>query len=274
MSLAETEIFDSHLHIVDPRFPLVPNKGWLPAAFTVEDYTQAVDRLGLIPIGGVVVSGSFQSFDQTYLVDALARLGPRFVGVTQLRPDATDEAIRKLDTHGVRGVRFNLRRGVANDLEVLEQVAFRVANLVGWHVELYATPDDIVELEPRLRRLPAASIDHVGLCKDPTSPGSLALTRLVEAGVQVKATGFGRTSGDSASMLAHLAAVRPTALMFGTDLPSTRANRPFERQDMERVCETVSPEIVPLILADNGRNFYGDRLQPTSRREAPKRRNP
>jgi len=31
-------VFDTHLHIVDPRFPLVPNQGYLPDPFTVADY--------------------------------------------------------------------------------------------------------------------------------------------------------------------------------------------------------------------------------------------
>ena len=35
-------------------------------------------------MGGAVVSGSFQGFDQSYLLDALDQLGPSFVGVTQL----------------------------------------------------------------------------------------------------------------------------------------------------------------------------------------------
>ena len=44
-------------------------------------------------------------------VDALAVLGPTFVGVTQLPADCSDEQILELDRSGVRAVRFNLRRG-------------------------------------------------------------------------------------------------------------------------------------------------------------------
>ena len=29
-------VFDAHLHIVDPRFPLVENNGYLPDPFTVD----------------------------------------------------------------------------------------------------------------------------------------------------------------------------------------------------------------------------------------------
>lgn len=56
-------IFDSHLHIIDPRFPLVANRGFVPDAFTAADYQRALAELGLDPgtlAGGAVVSGSFQ----------------------------------------------------------------------------------------------------------------------------------------------------------------------------------------------------------------------
>jgi len=29
-------LFDAHLHIINPRFPLVPNAGYLPPSFTVQ----------------------------------------------------------------------------------------------------------------------------------------------------------------------------------------------------------------------------------------------
>lgn len=78
-------LFDTHLHIIDPAHPLVENNGYLPAPFTASDYLERTRDLGVA--GGAVVSGSFQAFDQGYLVDALQTLGPSFVGVTQI-PDA------------------------------------------------------------------------------------------------------------------------------------------------------------------------------------------
>jgi len=65
-------VFDAHLHIIDARFPLVANQGFLPDPFAVADYRGRTAALGVV--GGAVVSGSFQSFDQGYLLDALARL--------------------------------------------------------------------------------------------------------------------------------------------------------------------------------------------------------
>ena len=83
-------VFDAHLHILDMRFPLIPNKGYLPDPFTVRDYLNRTKDLEIL--GGAVVSGSFQGFDQSYLIDALKRLGQHFVGVTQLPPTVTQRS--------------------------------------------------------------------------------------------------------------------------------------------------------------------------------------
>ena len=127
-------LFDAHLHIVDPRFPLVASDGYVPEPFTVDDYRERTARLDVR--GGAVVSGSFQAFDQSYLVDALERLGPGFVGVTQLPASAGDDEILALDRAGVRAVRFNLFRGAGAPLEDLEELAGRVFALAGWHAEV------------------------------------------------------------------------------------------------------------------------------------------
>lgn len=91
-------VVDAHLHIIDPRFPLIENNGYLPPAFTVRQYRERVAGLGIA--GGAVVSGSFQGFDQGYLRRALAELGPAFVGVTQVPDTVTDEEITELDAAG------------------------------------------------------------------------------------------------------------------------------------------------------------------------------
>ena len=181
-----TGIFDAHLHIVDPRFPLVPNQGFVPEPFTCRDYLAAVRPLGVG--GGVVVSGSFQAFDQAYLLDALAALGPSFVGVTQLPADCTDEQIAALDRAGVRAVRFNLRRGGSAGLADIDALGRRVFDVAGWHSEFYVRNADLADLYPVLARLPKISIDHLGL----TSAGFDVLLRLVDGGAHVKATGFSR----------------------------------------------------------------------------------
>ena len=38
MGIPPLPVFDAHLHIIDGRFPLVPNAGFVPPPFTCADY--------------------------------------------------------------------------------------------------------------------------------------------------------------------------------------------------------------------------------------------
>jgi predicted TIM-barrel fold metal-dependent hydrolase len=243
-------VFDGHLHIIDPRFPLVFNKGYLPDPFTVEDYLERTKTLDVL--GGAVVSGSFQGVDQDYLIDALKRLGPSFVGVTQLPATVTDEEVLRLHAAGIRAVRFNLYRGGPESLDQLERLALRVHDLTGWHAELYVDSKNLPELEPRLAALPRVTIDHLGMTWD----GYPALMRLVERGARVKATGFGRVRLDVSEALREIAAVDPGALMFGTDLPGTRAERPFEEADVDLILRSLGEPLTDRVLRENALDWY------------------
>ncbi|WAH60494.1 amidohydrolase family protein [Pseudomonas silvicola] len=244
------QVFDAHCHIIDPRFPLVANDGYLPPTYTVDDYLAQATPLGVS--SGAVVSGSFQVFDQGYLLDALARLGPGFVGVTQLPASVTDDELQHLDRHGVRALRFNLKRGGSEQLDKLEPFAKRVHELLGWHAELYVDSRDLHALEARLLRLPEVSIDHLGLSRD----GLPTLLRLAERGVRVKACGFGRVDFPVGPALQALYAANPHALMFGTDLPSTRAPRPFRADDLAMINDELGEDGAQMVLWGNARDFY------------------
>lgn len=246
-------LFDAHLHVIDPRFPLVANHCYTPEPFTVADYCAATTGLGVV--GGAVVSGSFQAMDQTYLLDALARLGPAFVGVAQLPATVADQELSALDAAGVRAVRFNARRGGSENLAHLEVLARRVHEVVGWHVELYIDAADLPDLAPTLKALPQISIDHLGLSR----AGLPHLLDLIEAGAKVKATGFSRTDLDVSTTLRAIAAVNPAALMVGTDLPSTRAPRPFTPADLGVVLDALEPSHAIAALSTNAAALYQPR---------------
>ena len=249
-------VFDGHLHIIDPRFPLVPNRGYLPEPFTVEDYLDRTSMLDLA--GGAVVSASFQGFDQSYLFDALERLGPSFVGVTQLPASVMDGEVLRLHAAGVRAVRFNLYRGGSESLDNLKRLAFRVHELAGWHAELYLESKDLPELEPHLVAFPKVAIDHLGMTRE----GYPALLRLTEKGVKVKATGFGRVRLDVPAALQEISTVDPGALIFGTDLPGTRAERLFEEADIDIIVETLGEPLADRALHENATGWYKqDRLR-------------
>jgi predicted TIM-barrel fold metal-dependent hydrolase len=244
-------LFDAHFHIIDPRFPLVPNNGYLPETFSAADYRQRVASLHIT--GGAIVSGSFQAFDQAYLKDALAQLGPGFVGVTQIPADTSDADILELDRAGVRAVRFNLYRGGSAMLADVDTLARRVHEVAGWHSEFYLDAAALPELEPTLAGLPQISIDHLAMSDDTTG----ALLRLVESGTVVKATGFGRMSvTDPDVLMRSIVAVNPAALIFGSDLPSTRAATVFQNSDIDRIADAVGAEHVGAVLETNARHFY------------------
>jgi predicted TIM-barrel fold metal-dependent hydrolase len=242
--------FDCHFHIIDKNFPVVPNQGFMPDAFTSENYLARVKEIDLC--GGAVVSGSFQAFDQSYLFHALKVLGPSFVGVTQVPQTISEKELQELNGAGVRAVRFNVKRGGSEDIRHLENFARRVHQLAGWHTELYVDSAELADLFETLVSLPAVSIDHLGLSK----AGFPTLLKLAEKGVRVKATGFGRVDFDVRAALTDLYAANPRALMFGTDLPSTRAPRPYQDDDYTLVLETLGEENAANVFYKNAIEFY------------------
>jgi hypothetical protein len=72
----------------------------------------------------------------------------------------------------------------------------------------------------------------------------------------VKASGFGRVALDVPRALDRIAARSPTALMFGTDLPSVRAARPFAATDIDLLRDVLGAELATLALHDTAAGFY------------------
>ncbi|AWF83413.1 2-pyrone-4,6-dicarboxylate hydrolase [Microbulbifer sp. A4B17] len=243
-------IFDSHFHIINPQFPLFPNHGYLPPTFTVNDYLSKLEDYQLV--GGAVVSGSFQKQDQTYLVDALAKLGKNYVGVTQLLADTPDDTILSLHQQGVRAIRFNLKRGGSEEIKNIDTLARRVFDLASWHIELYIDASDLPPLYNKLLALPAVSIDHLGLSQQ----GFPTLLKLAEKGIKVKASGFGRVDFDPAQAILDLYQANPNCLMFGSDLPSTRAPRPFKPEDILLIRDNLDEAQAEKVLVENAYQFY------------------
>ncbi|MCK5825867.1 MAG: amidohydrolase family protein [Desulfuromusa sp.] len=248
--LSRFKLFDSHFHIIDKSFPLIENRGYLPDNFSTTAYRERTKDYSVV--GGAIVSGSFQAFDQSYLLAALGELGPNFVGVTQLPATVSDEELIRLNRAGMRAVRFNLKQGGSEGIEKLEHFSRRVYEVVGWHTELYVDSKDLPELHNILIQLPRVSIDHLGL----SQAGLPNLLSLVEKGVFIKATGFGRVDFSVKSVLREIAAINPDALMFGTDLPSTRAPRPYSDDDYFTVIDALGEKLAQKVFYENGVKFY------------------
>ena len=251
----DRRIFDSHCHIIDHSFPIVANQGYIPPEFGLSDYLAEVKPLGVA--GGAIVSGSFQAFDKTYLMEVLPRLGAGWVGVTQIPNDYPDRGIKDLAEIGVRACRFNLFRGSIESVADIAALARRVHDVAGWHAEIYA---DAAALKPHLAtlsKLPRLSIDHLGM----TEAGMPVTLELVDAGCRVMATGFGRVQLDVPKALEAIARRNPNALLFGTDIPSTRAKRPFEATDIDLVERVLGAELAKRAFWDNPLEHYRTRIE-------------
>jgi len=253
MTTKQFKLFDSHFHIIDQRFPLEENNGFLPEPFSCADYKERLKNYDLA--GGTIVSGSFQALDQSYLIAALKELGPSYVGVTQLPATVSDDEVLALNDAGVRGVRFNLKRGGSEGIENLETFARRLYDLAGWHVELYVDARDLPNLFELLVSLPSVSIAHLGL----SGAGFSTLLKLAEKGIVIKATGFYRVDFDVKQALQQIMSVNPNTLVFGTDLPSTRSARPYLDDDYCLVVEAVGEEVAGKVFFDNAITFYRPR---------------
>ncbi|MEK4794203.1 amidohydrolase family protein [Staphylococcus epidermidis] len=237
--------FDAHLHIIDYEYQINENNGYIPL-----EYKSEVNSLNII--GGAIVSGSFQGFDQSYLIDTLNKLNGNYVGVTQLPHSVTDDELIFLNNQGVSGLRFNVKRGGSEDLSKLEYFAKRVNEVVGWHTELYIDSKKLSDIKTTIKKLPAVSIDHLGLSKE----GLPHMLDLVEQGVKVKATGFSRTDLDIPHTLRSIYNINPEALMFGTDLPSTRAPYRFNENDIQIIENNFTNEECENIFYKNATKWY------------------
>ncbi|MAD54113.1 MULTISPECIES: amidohydrolase [unclassified Idiomarina] len=244
-------IIDSHLHIYDEAFPLIENQGHIPKPFYIDDYNRLVT--GMPVEGGVIVSGSFQGFEQRYLKAALGNLGDNYVGITQLPGSVSDEKIQQLNEHRIRGVRVNLKRGVHRDIEGIVEFGRRIWDLAGWHLEIYVDSRELDDMVPTLLKLPKLSVDHLGMAKS----GLSQVRRLAEGGVNIKASGFGRTEVNITEAIKTLYKTNPDCLMFGTDLPGTRSNRGFEPSDIDTIVEALDDsEATDKVFYQNAKEFY------------------
>lgn len=179
-------------------------------------------------------------------------MGSTFCGVTQLPFSVTDEDILNLNENGVKALRLNIKRGGSEDLSKLDYFARRVHDLVGWHSELYIDAKELPKITLTIEKLPAISIDHLGLSEE----GLPHLLKLVDKGVHVKATGFGRVNMNVENALKSIYEINPDALMFGTDLPSTRAKKRFEYADIELIQQLFDEQATDKILYTNACRWY------------------
>ncbi|NOZ83991.1 MAG: amidohydrolase family protein, partial [Epsilonproteobacteria bacterium] len=79
---------------------------------------------------------------------------------------------------------------------------------------------------------------------------------LVEKGVYVKATGFSRVDFDVKKAIKEIIAINPNALVFGTDLPSTRAPKQYSDKDFFTIIDAIGEKMARKVFYENAASLY------------------
>lgn len=263
---------DSHMHIFDPRFAPSPHWKRTPPVADVPAYRLLQQRLGTSRT--VVVTPSTYGVDNSCTLAALGELGSQARGVAVVDADVGLFELRRLDAHGVRGLRVNFYSpqswGVTTP-QMLTTLAARVA-VLGWHVQVLAPSAKLVELAPVLKALPVPLvIDHMALIgpeEGVDGPAFALVRQLLDAGsTWMKLSGAymeSRTGGplfaDRDAMATALLAAAPQRMVWGSDWPHTTA-APGSVDDallldqFRRWC--ASDAQMDAILVDNPAALYG-----------------
>ncbi|WP_390887762.1 amidohydrolase family protein [Comamonas antarctica] len=262
---------DAHMHIFAPEFAPSPHWPRTPPVARVGDYRQLQQRLGTARC--VVVTPSTYGTDNACTLDALRQLGDGARGVAVVGEEVGDAELARLDAQRVRGLRVNFVSPQSwgdTTPQMLQTLARKIAGS-GWHIQLFASPEQIVALAPVLQSLPVPLvIDHMGL-NDPAVPDTQAqalVLRLLETGhCWVKLSGaymrsavHGPGYADTLAWGRALVQASPGQLVWGSDWPHT-TETPGTVNDADLVdllqayCD--SNATMDRILVDNPARLYG-----------------
>jgi len=263
---------DAHMHIFDPRFPPSPHWTRKPPDADVLSYRRLQERIGTERT--VVVTPSTYGTDNSCTLDAVEQMGSSTRAVAVVGADVTSSELERLTSHSVCGLRVNFvspQSWGTTTPEMLERLG-RVAAQRGWHIQVFAHPEQIVAMESQLAELPTALvIDHVGRLDPATGasgPAYDAMRRLLDGGrTWIKLSGVYMRSQEGApsyrDMLpigAALVQHAPERLVWGSDWPHT-TERPGSVDDVDLVDVLLTwcgnPETLTRILVDNPAWLYG-----------------
>src|SRR5262249_40563601 len=153
-------------------------------------------------------------------------------GIAVVDDTVSDDELKRLDSLGVRGIRFNLvtagRQPTTQSM--IEPLARRIVPL-GWHAQVYLTAEQVVALSDVLRRLPVPVVfDHCGRIPLPKwidHPAYAVVADLLGSGrAWVKLSGPYHFSdegppsySDTLSLARSFLAINPDQLVWGSDWP-------------------------------------------------------
>lgn len=263
---------DCHIHVYHHRVPAVPGARLHPPDASLADYRQIQTRMGTSR--AVVVTPSTYGTDNRLLLEAMAALGPAGRGVAVISGQESDAELQHLHEQGVRGIRINLSLGVTHGADAIESLARCIAPL-GWHLQLLAPIDQLLSLEPVLRRLPVNLVlDHFARIS-PEQCGhhavhALVLDLLQHRPVWIKLSGgylVSRMATTEDPALDNLArsfiTAAPDRVVWGSDWPHASASAghhpmPDDARQIEQLARWAGDsQHLHQILVINPEHLYG-----------------
>jgi len=266
---APANAVDCHHHIYDSRFPADPKAVLRPPDALVEDYRRLQQRIGTTR--SVIVQPSTYGTDNRCTLAALAALGSSSRAIAVVTPEVADAELKRLNGLGVKGLRFNLAQAGATTPDMIEPLARRITAL-GWHVQVNAPPENLVEILPILERLPCPVVfdhlAHIPVDQGPSHPLFARVVKMLDARkawVKVSAayidskTG-GPTYADTSAIARAYVKAAPDRLVWGSDWPHPTAqdNKPDDAVLFDLLLDWAPDERVRhRILVENPAALYG-----------------
>lgn len=221
---------DAHFHVFEPGFPHVPDPLYTFPDGTLAQYLDMAAVLGIERM--VLVQPTFYGTDNSLLLAAMRRAGPRCRGVVRIDEDIDDAELDRFHAAGVRALRLDLFAradwSLADLVAYIRRMAAR-ATPRGWHVQFY-TPGAVVrDLLPFLAEMDTPFvIDHMGYMVESdglTRSDFDRLLRVLEIGnCWIKLSGPYRVAKKKplstvAPLGRALVDTRPDRLLWGSDWP-------------------------------------------------------
>jgi 2-pyrone-4,6-dicarboxylate lactonase len=261
---------DCHAHIFGPqnKYRYDPKRRYTPPDALIPDYLKMLHTLGVER--AVLVQPSVYMTDNSRLLDALRETNFPLRGIAVVNDNVTDKELEEMHAAGVRGLRLNLRFENGAPTDVAPQLARRIAPL-GWHLQFRINPEDFVNVEPMIEKLPVSIvIDHIGGVSVPEGLSGKSfqiILKLVKTGrCWVKLSGPMRMSNqefpyrDVVPFVHALVEAAPDQMLWATDWPHTTITKKMPNDG--DLCDLLGewipdPAVRTNVLVNNPAKVYG-----------------
>jgi 2-pyrone-4,6-dicarboxylate lactonase len=264
---------DAHCHVFGPGdvFPYAPERKYTPVDAPKEKLFALRDFLGFER--DVIVQATCHGADNRALVDALRAAGDRARGVATIRPGVARDELAEMNEAGVRGVRFNFVRRLADPKpdDYYRGLVDLIAEF-GWHIVIYFEAPDLAERWNLFTHLPTTIVvDHMGR-PDVTKPlddeGFALFGKFMteHENVWAKLSGAERLTksgppgyDDVVPFARHLAETFPDRVLWGTDWPhpNMKSFMPDEGDQVDLIPRLApTAELQRKLLVDNPMRLY------------------